>query len=102
MRNFLILLAPVALAGCLQTQMTDRCASYGHFQGAPDFEPCMRQELAIELAKSQQLTAGLLGAAAIYSSSYPAYSGLPAGAWAPTPPSPAIRCSQQGVYWTCQ
>jgi hypothetical protein len=81
--------------------MTERCASYGHAPGDPSFEPCMRQEHALELAKSQQLTAGLLGVAAIYSASSP-ISSLPAGAWAPTLPAPAVSCFQQGVYWTCR
>jgi hypothetical protein len=93
MRKSLVLLAPLALAGCLQTQMAERCASYGHPQGDPGFGDCMRQEHMIEVVKGQQLTTALLGAAAIYSvtAPRPVYYG-----------PPTVSCWQMGNIWRCQ
>src|SRR5690348_13846236 len=72
MRRFVFLvLASLTLFGCAQAQRAERCASYGHFRGSPDFEICMRQEQAIDLYKGEQLTRALLGAAAVYSATMP-------------------------------
>jgi hypothetical protein len=103
MHKFIVASAlAVSLAGCLHQQQAATCQSYGHQQGTPGFEGCMRAEQELELAKSQQLTNGLLGAAALYSIfAQPTVTRVPAGAWAPSPP-PIVRCSQMGIYWTCQ
>src|SRR6266566_3855727 len=68
MYKFIVALTLIAsLSGCLYQQQVDTCASYGHRQGELGFEGCMRAEQEHELIKSQQLTNGLLGLTAIYS-----------------------------------